>query len=441
MKFDPHHYQKVAIEFIMEHRSCALILDLGLGKTVTAATAISDQFDHDMVRKVLIIGPKRVVQHTWPSEFEQWDHLNLTYQVIQGNPKQREKLLAGDEQVHMINFENLTWLVNHLGKNWNYDLVLFDESSRMKSPGAKRFRAFRKVRRYVNNVILLTGTPASQSLLDLWSQIWLIDMGVRLGRTYTAFRDRWFATDQWGHTWYPKLGSDDEIQMRISDIAISMSAKDYLQLPDRVDVIDRVTLSRNQMRGYKKLEQELYLNLTDGEVTAVNAAVLAGKCLQYTSGALYHDEKDSWEEVHREKINALDEIIQSADGPVLVAYNFRSDLERLKTAFPEGRTIDSDEVIDEWNRGEVPLLLVHPASAGHGLNLQHGGHRIVWFSLTWSLELYLQLNGRLHRQGQLKPVTVHHLVAEKTVDTLVLNALRNKRSVQDSLIESIRSTK
>lgn len=441
MKYIPHHYQQTAQDYVQEKRSCALVLDLGLGKTVVTGSVIVEQMELELVDKVLIVAPKRVALHTWPAELEKWDHLqNLTYQVIQGTPKKRERLVSGDEDIHIINYENLVWLVKHFGRRWPYDLVVFDEISKMKSPGSKRFRAFRQIRPLVRNVIGLTGTPASNGLLDLWAQMWLIDTGKRLGRTFTAYKDRWFFSDHWGHTWMPRGGAEDEINERIADIAISMSAEDYLELPDRVDVVDRVYLNDNQMADYAHLERDLYIQLDQGEVTAVNAAVLTGKCRQYTAGALYHDEQDSWEEVHQEKLNALEDIIEAADGPVLVAYEFRSDLERLRQRFPQGRTIDNGDAIDSWNRGEIPILFAHPASAGHGLNLQDGGHRIVWFSLTWSLELYQQFNGRLHRQGQTKPVTVHHLVCDDTIDAVVLDALQHKRSVQDALLDAIKSS-
>ena len=440
MKYVPHQYQQTAQDYILEKRSCALILDLGLGKTVVTSTVIAEQMDLELVTKTLIVAPKRVALHTWPTELGKWDHLqNLTFQVIQGSPGKRERMVSGNEDIHIINYENLVWLVKHFGRRWPYDLVVFDEISKMKSPGSKRFRAFRQIRPLVQNVIGLTGTPASNGLLDLWAQMWLLDGGQRLGRTFTAYKDRWFFSDHWGHTWMPRRGAEDEINERVSDIAISMSAADYLEMPDRVDVIDRVYLNDTQMADYAHLERDLYIELERGEVTAVNAAVLTGKCRQFTAGALYHDGQESWEEVHQEKLDALEDVIDAADGPVLVAYEFRSDLARLQQRFPQGRTIDGD-AIDSWNRGEIPILFAHPASAGHGLNLQDGGHRIVWFSLPWSLELYQQFNGRLHRQGQTKPVTVHHLVADDTIDVVVLDALQHKRSVQDALLDAIKSS-
>jgi SNF2 family DNA or RNA helicase len=435
MKYRALSHQKRAFDDTTRMRSAFLALDLGLGKTVIAASIIQDQLDLELVDKVLIVGTKRIVTHTWTREHQKWDHLTYAYSVITGTPNQREQALHHGD-VHLINYENLVWLIKHWGHDWPYDLVVFDEISKMKSPTSKRFRAFRQVRKYVNNVIGLTGSPATNGLIDLWAQIWLIDMGERLGRTFSAFKDRWFITNQWSHEVEYRPGAEEEIHSRISDIAISMAAEDYLQMPDRFDVINWVDLPPSVMAGYSRLERDMFLRLKQGDIAAVNAAVLTGKCLQYTSGALYHEDK-SWEQVHDEKLDELESILEEADGPVLVSYNFNSDLDRLKARFPHARTINSDETIDEWNRGEIPLLLVHPASAGHGLNLQEGGHRLVWFSLTWSLELYQQLNGRLYRQGQTKPVTVHHIVARDTIDAVVLNALRNKRRVQDALLDAI----
>jgi SNF2 family DNA or RNA helicase len=435
VKYAPHPYQQTAFDFISKNRSGLLVLDLGLGKTVVTASVVQDQLELGLTKKVLFVAPKRVAQHTLTREFKKWDHLTFSHSLIMGTPKQRiEALKHGD--VHIINYDLFVWLIKHWGHDWPYDLVIFDEISKMKSPSSKRFRAFRQIRKHITNVIGLTGTPASQGLQDIWSQVWTVDMGERLGATYSRFLDTYFIKNQWNHAIEPHDWAEQQIHDRIKDIAISMAAEDYLEMPDRLDVLDWVDLPMDAMAQYAALERDMYLELQQGDIAAVNAAVLTNKTLQFVSGAMYHED-GSWEAVHDEKLDALDDIIEAADGPILVAYNFKSDLARLREHFPQARTIEDDKTIDEWNQGEIPILLAHPASAGHGLNLQEGGHRIVWFSLTWSLELYQQFNGRLHRQGQTKPVTVHHIVARNTVDAVVLNALRNKRRVQDALLDAI----
>ena len=435
-----HSYQLKAVDFIKSQESCALWVDMGLGKTVTTLTAVADLMDSFTVGRVLVIAPLRVAINTWPEEIAQWKHVrHLSYSVVCGSKQQRLNALTGKEDIHLINREMVTWLVEYYGKNWLYDMVVIDEASSFKSSKAKRFKALKKVLPKINRVVELTGTPASNGLLDVWAQIFLVDKGQRLGKTFSGFRDRYFVSDYRGYHWEPRKGSEEEIYERLQDVCLTLSAKDYLELPRRVDNVITLNLGRQEASQYRELEKEFLLKLEQGTVEVLNAATLSNKLLQFSNGALYTDDKGKWEEVHQHKLNALEEIIEEASGqPVLVAYNFKSDKARIKQHFKNAVAIDEDDAIEKWNAGKVPMLLAHPASAGHGLNLQKGGNIIVWFGLNWSLELYQQFNARLHRQGQTKPVFIHHLVMNESVDVTVLEALQNKRITQKALLDALK---
>ena len=437
-----HDYQNRSVQFIKDKERCALFLDMGLGKTTSTLTAASDLIDEFAVSKVLVIGPLRVANSVWKQESEKWSHLkHLKVSVCTGSEKARRAALHREADVYVINRENIVWLVDLYGKKWPFDMVVVDESSSLKNPSTKRFKALKKILPYTNHMVLLTGTPSPNSLMDLWSQMYLVDFGERLGRTVTGYRQRFFEQDFMGYNWKLRSGSDDKIHALLADRVISMSAEDYLDMPDRIDIEALVSLPPKALAQYRQLEKTLLAELDTGEeIEAVSAAALANKMLQLSNGAAYYDEHKNWAEVHSAKIDALDEIVE--DNPkenILVAYNYKFDLERLQKKFPNAVVLDKEQsTIDGWNRGEIPMLLAHPASAGHGLNLQSGGSMIVWFGLNWSLELYQQFNGRLHRQGQTKPVRIVHIIAEDTIDQRVLSVLSDKDATQSSLLKSLK---
>ncbi len=439
---DLHEYQSRGAEFFINEKRCGLFLGLGLGKTATSLTAITDLLDGCAVNNVLVIAPLRVANSVWPKEVRDWQHTrHLTTSVATGSEKNRIAALHKAADVYIINRENVTWLVQHYGKRWPFDCVIIDESSSFKNPSSKRFKALKKVAPLTEYMLLLTATPSPNSLLDLWPQMYLVDYGKRLGRTMSGYKQRFFEPDFMGYSWTPREGSPEQIHNLISDKVVSMSSEDYLELPERIDLKEDVILSDKTMHDYVEFERTLLAELDDGsEIEAATAAVLANKLLQWTAGAVYTDEHGNWSQIHNAKIDALKEIVEQADEPILVAYNFKSDLERLRAAFSQGRVLDKQpSTIEAWNAGEIPLLFAHPASAGHGLNLQAGGSMIVWFSLCWSLELYEQLNGRLHRQGQPKPVRIVHLVATTTIDERVMQVLQSKGATQKSLIEAVKA--
>jgi hypothetical protein len=439
---DLHSYQKRAVSFIQDKQRCGLFLDMGLGKTTSALTAVSDLRDSFSIYKVLIIAPLRVANSVWAQEAQKWEHLkHLTVSVCTGSEKRRLGALQTDADIYVINRENVEWLVNHMGKNWPFDMLIIDESSSFKNSSTKRFKALRKILPFTEYLVLLTGTPSPNSLLDLWSQMYLIDFGQSLGRTMTAYKQRFFEQDYMGYKFTPREGAADRIHNLISPSVIHMSAEDYLELPKRIDLIERVDMPPTALETYRNFETTLLAELEDGEeVEAMSAAVLANKLLQFANGGLYTDENGSWSEIHATKLDALEEIIE--DNPnenLLVAYNYRFDLERLQKKFPSAVVLDKkQETIDRWNRGEIKMMLAHPASAGHGLNLQGGGSLIVWFGLTWSLEYYQQFNARLHRQGQTKPVRILHIVAKKTIDERVLGVLSTKDVTQKKLLAALK---
>jgi len=448
MNFKPWNYQEYAINHVMDHDAAGLFLDMGMGKTVSSLTAIDNLLFLGDAHKTLVIAPKRVAEDTWSTEIDKWDHLkNLRISIILGTPKQRSEAVEVDADIYVTNRENVVWLVDTYFKSWKWDTCIIDELSSFKSAKAKRFRALRKVRPYFKRIIGLTGTPAPNSLIDLWPQLYLLDGGQRLGRTITGYREQYFVPgDRNQHivyNWNLKEGAEDAIHERIGDICISMMAKDYLDIPERIDNKIEINLPKKAMDQYKELEKDLVIELDNEDITATNAAVLTGKLLQISNGAIYSESKEVVE-IHDEKLNALLDIIEAANGkPVLVFYSYKHDLTRIMKLLNQnklkGQELKDSSDIKKWNDGKIPILLLHPASAGHGLNLQYGGNIVVWFGLTWSLELYQQANARLHRQGQKEIVIIHHLIAKGTVDEDVMRALESKEVNQNVLLEAVKA--
>ncbi|MEW6903246.1 DEAD/DEAH box helicase [Trueperella pyogenes] len=445
MRYEPHDYQQQATRFITGHAEAAILLGMGLGKSVITLTALWELLlDSFHVRRVLVIAPLRVARDTWPGELAKWDHLDgLTMAVAVGSKPERLNALAQQSMVTVINRENIPWLVEHLGVAWPFDMVVIDELSSFKNPQAKRFKALAGARQHFTRIVGLTGTPAANGLMDLWAQFRLLDGGVRLGRYITHYRNRWFTPDkrngQQVFTYKPRDGAEEEIYAAIADMTISMKTTNHLQLPDLTVTTNQVALSAKERGVYEQLRDGLVIALGDDVIDASNAAALSGKLLQLASGAIYASEGNTIG-VHERKLDALEDIIEAANGqPVLVAYWYRHDLERLTQRFASARELKTSADIAAWNRGEIPVGMVHPASAGHGLNLQDGGHMLVWFSLTWSLELYQQTNARLYRQGQTQPVTITHLACENTIDEAVLMALERKEVTQAALIDAVRT--
>lgn len=443
MKYKPHNYQQFATDFILNQSICCLMLDMGLGKTVITLTALwqlaLDSFD---VSRVLVIAPKRVAEDTWPKELAKWEHLTgLTSSLVLGSVAERKAALQRKAFLYIINRENVAWLVkNHY---WDFDMVVIDELSSFKSNKAERFKAMKKVRPMVTRIVGLTGTPAPNTLLDLWPQMYLMDMGQRLGRFIGGFRDRFFLPDKRNreiiYSYKPRKGAEDAIYALISDICISMKAADYLDMPERIDNRIEVSMSPKERKLYDDFQKDMVLSIGDEELDAVNAAVLSNKLLQMANGAVYGEDKKVIP-IHDRKLDALEDLVEAANGkPLLVAYWYKHDLQRIKARFKNARCIDTAKDINDWNAGQIPLALIHPASAGHGLNLQDGGCTIVWFGLTWSLELYQQLNARLWRQGQKHTVVIHHIITKGTHDEDVMRALENKDTRQSALIEAVRA--
>ncbi len=438
---DLHPYQTKAIDFIKTKKRCGLALEMGLGKSVSTLTAIVDLLDGCAVDRVLVIAPLRVANSVWCQEAVKWQHLrNLKISVCTGSERQRLTQLQKTADVYVINRENVPWLVEHYGKAWPFDCVVIDESSSFKSPSSGRFKAIRRTLPKTEYMALLTGTPAPNSLLDLWPQQYLIDKGAALGKTFTGFKQRFFDSDFMGYRWTPKSGAAETIHELLSETWLSMAAEDYLQLPPRIDLIEKIQPPAPIAKAYADFERTLLAQLPDGqEVEAPSAAVLAGKLLQWSNGAAYTDDKGNWSLIHDAKLDALESIVEDNNEPVLVAYNFKSDLARLKARFPDAVALDKNPAtIERWNNGQIKMLLAHPASAGHGLNLQTGGSLCVWFGLTWSLELYQQFNARLHRQGQPKPVRIVHLIASGCIDERVMSVLGTKDAQQSALLSALK---
>ena len=446
---DLHEYQWAAVRHIIAHPYCALFLDMGLGKTVSTLTAVRILKDEYLeVSRVLVIAPKRVAEDTWTTECAKWEHLRgLRVSRVLGTERQRAAALREEADIYVVNRENVVWLVARMRGAWPFDCVVIDELSSFKSNKAARFKALRMVRPMTGRVIGLTGTPAPNGLVDLWPQMFLLDMGERLEKTVTAYRAKYFrpgrTNGQVVFDYRINAGAEQEIYRRISDIVVSMKAEDYLSLPDLIDIPVEVSLSPEVMRKYERFEEEQVLRLADeeGDVSAVNAAALSNKLLQFANGAVY-DTDGQAHEIHEAKLDALEEIVEAANGqPVLVFYSFRHDVARIKRRLKGYRPeeIGGAESIAAWNAGGIRVILAHPASAGHGLNLQTGGHIMAWFGLPWSLELYQQAMARLHRQGQRQPVRCYRLMAQGTMDEDVRKALERKRGGQDALMEAVKA--
>ena len=438
-----HDYQNRAAQFVKDVPKSALWVDMGLGKTVITLTALVDLLGEFEFENALVIAPLRVAKSVWPAETTKWAHTrHLSVNNLCVPPKRREAAFKKKADIHAINRELVAKLVEYWGQDWPYDLVVIDESSSFKSHKAQRFTALKKVQNKITRMIQLTGTPASNGLLDLWSQIYLLDGGERLGRTITAYRQKYFVADHMGYNWHIKSGAKEKIYAKLADIVLTLSSEDYISLPDFVFNPIELDMPRDTAKQYKDLERDFLLELEDDEITALHAASLTNKLLQFANGAIYVGEGEDRHtaELHGLKLDALGEIIDEAVGsPVLVAYNYQSDAKRIKARFKQATILDSDpKTIDRWNAGEIPLLLAHPASAGHGLNLQKGGNTLVWFGLNWSLELYQQFNKRLHRQGQTEKVIAHHLIVKGTVDETVMKALGAKNLTQKALLDALK---
>lgn len=443
MKYKPYEYQQYAEEYILDHKMCCLMLDMGLGKTIITLSALwqlaLDRFD---VSRILVIAPKRVAEDTWPKEISKWEHLTgLNYSLVLGSKDKREEALSRKAFIYIINRENVVWLTqNH---KWDFDMIIIDELSSFKSNRAQRFKALKKVRPMVKRIVGLTGTPAPNSLMDLWAEIYLMDMGKRLGRFITGYRDRFFLPDKRNkeiiYSYKPRDGAEDAIYKLIGDICISMKAADHIKMPERIDNIVEVSMSSKEQKIYDSFKADMVVSIKGKVLDAVNAAALSGKLLQMANGAVYGDDRKVFT-IHDRKLDALEDLVEAANGkPLLVAYWYKHDLKRIKDRFKTARMIDTSKDITDWNAGKIEIGLIHPASAGHGLNLQEGGSTIVWFGQTWSLELYQQLNARLWRQGQRETVVVHHIVTKGTIDENVMKALGKKDASQAALIDAVRA--
>lgn len=453
MKFIPHDYQRYCIDYIRNHPVSALLLDMGLGKTIITLTAIRDLIRTGEVKKVLVIAPLRVARDTWPEEVHKWDHLSdLRISVLVGTLKSRISALKSNSDIFVINRENIKWLVEYYQNNHmhpDFDMVVIDELSSFKNHQSQRYRYLRQFRPYVTRWLGLTGTPTSNGLMDLWAEIGILDGGQRLGRFITRYREAFFRVGSMNpstgvvYSYVPRPGADEEIYRRISDITISMKAIDHLHMPECIYVNHSVEMDDRERKLYDQLKSDLIIPLVDGDIDAANAGSLSNKLLQMSNGAVY-DENGTARIIHNRKLEMLEDLIESANGqPVLIAYWFKHDRERilahLRSLGYDPRELKSSEDITLWNRGSIPVALIHPASAGHGLNIQSGGHILIWFGLTWSLELYQQTNARLWRQGQKNTVTIHHIVCSNTVDEDVLAALASKDVTQEKLIAAVKA--
>lgn len=451
MQFIPHNYQTFCIEKLLELPAVGLFLDMGLGKTVTTLTAIKElKYYRFQVYKVLVIAPKKVAEATWSKEAAKWDHLQcLRVSTVLGSRAKRERALACPADVYVINRENVEWLVDYYRNAWPFDMVVVDESSSFKDQSTKRWRALKRVRPKIKRIVLLTGTPAPNNLIDLWAQIYLLDEGARLGRTIGGFRERYFLPDKRSadrvFTYKPKMGTEQVVQDLIGDICISMSAEDYLTLPECVSVNVPVMLDAKARKAYDTMEREMLLEVDEDTITADTAAVLTNKLLQLAGGAVYNAEHQA-QVIHNCKIEAFLELVESLAGKsALVFYAFQHEKDRILEALRKKhkhlrvRVFSGAQDEEDWNAGKIDILLAHPASTAYGLNLQQGGNHVIWFTPTWSLELYQQANKRLHRQGQTERVIIHHLLVDGSIDYDVIVALGNKADTQDALLDSIKA--
>ena len=450
MRYKPHDYQKYAINFIKEHPIAAILLDMGMGKTSIVLAALNDLiFDRFEVSKVLIIAPLRVAKHTWSTEIQKWDQLKgLRYSIVVGTAAERRRALMVDADIYIINRENIPWLIEKSGLPFDYDMVVIDELSSFKNWQAKRFRALMKVRPKVKRIVGLTGTPSSNGLMDLFAEYKILDMGERLGRFISQYRLDYFVPDQMNgpvvYSYRLRPGADRRIYNRISDITISMKGTDHLKMPELVNSEYMVYMDEDECRKYEQMKHDLVVSLPGGEVTAANAASLSGKLTQMANGAVYSD-TGGIEKIHDRKLDALEDMIEAANGKsLLVAYWYKHDLirisRRLDALGVRYGKLDTDKSICDWNAGRLEVGLIHPASAGHGLNLQSGGSTLVWFGMIWSLELYQQTIARLWRQGQESgTVVVQHILTAGTVDERIMKALSAKDATQTRLIDAVKA--
>ena len=446
MQYKPHDYQTRATQLVIDKPKIGLFLDMGLGKTVITMTAIQElMYDRFEISRVLVIAPKRVAEDTWTREHAKWDHLkDLRISKVLGNEQQRIRALRAEADIYVIGRDNVIWLINYyqgLRKGWPFDMIVIDELSSFKNPQAKRFRALKKAMPSVSRVVGLTGTPSPNGLMDLWAEVYLLDQGERLGLTLGSYREKYVRPGARNgyvvYKWEPFRNAQKEIEDKISDICISMSAADYLKLPKRIDNVIPVQLSPEEMEAYKRMERDQLLQIEDDDIAALNAAAVMTKLLQIANGSVYTNE-GKVVKIHEAKLEALAEIVDTTDSPVLVFYSYKHDLAAIQGKIKGARILENEKDISDWNAGKVQVLLAHPASVGYGLNLQEGGHVIVWYGLTWSLELYQQANARLYRQGQEKPVIIHHLIAEGTADEEVMAALQNKDTSQAALLAALK---
>lgn len=444
MRYVAHNYQNYAKNFILAHKVSALFLDCGLGKTITTLTAINElMYDSFEISKVLIIAPLRVAQSTWKEEIEKWDHLNLLrYSIAVGDEKERLKALKQNSDIYIINRENVDWLVTKSGIDFNFNMLIIDELSSFKSHTSKRFKSLLKIRPYFERVVGLTGTPSSNGLMDLWAEFRVLDLGERLGRYITHYRNEYFLPDKRNgaviFSYKPQPNAEERIYRRLSDMTISMKSTEYLKMPELILNDLEINLGEEDQIKYKKFKKEMVMTIQEKEIDAINAASLSNKLIQLANGSIYDKDKKFYE-VHNKKLDKLEEIIESANGkPVLVAYWFKADKERIEKRF-KVREIKTADDIKQWNKGMIDLALIHPASAGHGLNLQSGGSTLVWFSLTWSLELYQQTNARLYRQGQKDTVVIHHLITKNTIDEDIMKSIKRKDKTQEALMKAVKA--
>lgn len=445
MQYVPHPYQEFAKEFMISNPLSALFLEMGLGKTITTLTAIDELlYDCFEIRKVLIIAPLRVANSTWPSEIKKWEHLKLLrYSIVTGNEAERIQALNIKAEIYIINRENVDWLVNKSGVAMNFDMLVIDELSSFKSYTSKRFKSLLKIRPYFKRVVGLTGTPSSNGLMDLWAEFRILDFGKRLGRYITHYRNKYFVPDKRNgmviYSYKPQEDAEQQIYEAINDITISMKSCDHLKLPELIMNEVEVVLEDKEAERYEDFKKEMVMMIGEEEIDAVNAASLSNKLLQLANGSVY-DEDKNYHIVHDKKMEALEQLIEEYNGkPVLIAYWFKADKERIEQRF-KVREIQSAADIEDWNKGEILVGLIHPASAGHGLNLQQGGCTLIWFGLTWSLELYQQTNARLYRQGQNQTVVIHHIITKNTIDEDVMKALKRKERTQEALMSAVKAS-
>ncbi|MCM1231969.1 MAG: DEAD/DEAH box helicase [Ruminococcus flavefaciens] len=444
MKFEAKYYQKFCIQKIIDQPELGLLLDMGMGKTAITLSAVEElMYDCFSIRKVLVIAPLEPAKETWPAEIEKWDHTrHMDFSMVIGSKEGRIAALRREADIYIINRENVQWLVTYYKKAWPFDMVVIDELSSFKSSKAQRFRALKKVRPYIKRIVGLTGTPSPNGLLDLWPEMYLLDGGKALGKTLTGYRDQYFLPDkrnqQMIFSWKPRQNAEEEIYKKLEGLCISMKTADYLQLPERLDVRHEIELSEEALAIYRKLEKDMLLPYEDGDIDAGSAAILTNKLLQVAGGAAYNENGDV-KMLHDEKLKALDTLIEEANGqPVLLFYAYKHECDRIKERYPEAVDVKEKSAVKEWNAGHIPILLAHPASAGHGLNLQFGGHIVIWYGLPCSLELYQQANKRVHRMGQKQTVLIHHLLMKDTADTWVLDqVLTPKAERQNALLEAL----